>query len=102
MGIAVTREVYGCVLREKPEKHTHPYPLSREIPMNHNVLGYSNINGIKGRRDLFREKVKIQMEQIASLHDLLLLRTRVDTRPLQYENISLANPQEHKGSKGSL
>jgi hypothetical protein len=34
MGIAVTREVYGGVLRAKPIKHPHPYPLSRQIPMN--------------------------------------------------------------------
>jgi hypothetical protein len=34
MGIAVTREVYGGVLRALSAKHPHPYPLSREIPMN--------------------------------------------------------------------
>jgi hypothetical protein len=34
MGIAVTIEVYGGVLRAKPAKHPHPYALSREIPMN--------------------------------------------------------------------
>jgi hypothetical protein len=37
IGIAVTREVYGDVLRALPAKHPHPYPLSREIPMNLNL-----------------------------------------------------------------
>jgi hypothetical protein len=39
MGIAVTREVYGGVLRAKPAKQPHLYPLSREIPMNQFVFG---------------------------------------------------------------
>jgi hypothetical protein len=56
MGIAVTREVYGGVLRAKPIKHPHPYPLSRQIPMN--LIIY------KGRKFLYNQINDITLSSI--------------------------------------